>query len=108
MHWQLILEEFGNNIQHIAGVDNIVSDTLSTFPYTPVDKYETKTVMAQCCVNELFKKIGEEEKNVLIHTKYLICAKRTTKVFKKKIPNLANTFRIGDLVTPGKLSTKSR
>ena len=29
MRWRLILEEFGPNIIHIAGVDNIVADTLS-------------------------------------------------------------------------------
>ena len=39
MRWRIILEEFGPNIQHIAGVDNIVSDTLSIFPSTPSDKY---------------------------------------------------------------------
>ena len=41
MRWQLILEESGINIQHIYGVDNIVADTLSRFPSTPSDKYET-------------------------------------------------------------------
>ena len=39
IRWQIILEEFGPNIQHIAGVDNIVADTLSIFPSTPSDKY---------------------------------------------------------------------
>ena len=39
MRWRIILEEFGPNIQHIAGVDNIVADTLSIFPSTPSDKY---------------------------------------------------------------------
>ena len=33
IRWQLILEEFGPNIQNIAGVDNIVSDVLSRLPY---------------------------------------------------------------------------
>ena len=35
MRCQLILEEFDPNIQHISGVDNIVSDTLSILPSTP-------------------------------------------------------------------------
>ena len=35
MRWQLILEEFDPNIQHISGVDNIVSDTLSILSSTP-------------------------------------------------------------------------
>ena len=29
MRWQIILEEFGPNIQHIAGFDNNVADMLS-------------------------------------------------------------------------------
>jgi hypothetical protein len=29
MRWRLILEEFGPNIQHIAGIDNVVADMLS-------------------------------------------------------------------------------
>jgi hypothetical protein len=33
MRWRLILEEFGPNIQHIAGIDNVVADMLSRVPY---------------------------------------------------------------------------
>ena len=62
MRWWLILEEFGPNIQHISGVDNIVADTLSRFPSTPSYKNETCTSKAQCCTNELFT-IGREENN---------------------------------------------
>ena len=32
MHWRMILEEFGSTIKHIAGVNNIVADTLSWIP----------------------------------------------------------------------------
>ena len=39
MRWKLIIEEFGPNIHHIAGVDNILADMLIRFPYTSVDKY---------------------------------------------------------------------
>ena len=53
MRWQLILEEFGPNIQHISGVDNIVTDTLIRLPYTSINKYEPRTRKAQFCVNEL-------------------------------------------------------
>ena len=54
MRWQLIIEDFGPNIQHIAGFDNIVSDTLSRFPSTPSNKYKSCTRKAQCHANELF------------------------------------------------------
>ena len=43
MLYRLILEEFGPNIQHIAGVDYIVSHTISRFPYIQSDKYDTCT-----------------------------------------------------------------
>ena len=38
MRWRLILEEFGTNIQHISGVDNMVADTLSRLPSMPSKK----------------------------------------------------------------------
>ena len=49
--WRLILKEFGPNIQHIDGVDNIVADTLSILTSTPSDKYNTCTRKAQCRAN---------------------------------------------------------
>ena len=54
MQWQLILEEFGPHIKHIAGVKNIVADTLSRLPYTPSNNYNPCTRKSQCCANELF------------------------------------------------------
>ena len=62
MRWRLILEEFGTNIQNIAGVDNIVADTLSRLPYTPSKKYEPCTSKAKFHANGLFK-IVRVEKN---------------------------------------------
>ena len=62
MRWRLILEEFGHNIQHKAGVDNIVTDTLSILPSTPINNNEPCTRKAQCCANKLFA-IGREENN---------------------------------------------
>ena len=38
MRWRLVIEEFGPNIQNIARVYNIVADTLSRLPSTPIDK----------------------------------------------------------------------
>ena len=38
MRWRIILKEFGPNIQHIAGADNIVPDTLSRLTYTSSDR----------------------------------------------------------------------
>ena len=54
MCWRLILEEFGYNIHHIYGVDNILSDTLSILPSTPSDKYNLCISEDQCRANELF------------------------------------------------------
>jgi hypothetical protein len=43
MRWRLILEEFGPNIQHIPGIDNIVADTLSRFPSANYERHDTST-----------------------------------------------------------------
>ena len=62
VRWRLILEDFGPNIQHIDGVENMVADTLSRFPSTPSNKYETCTRKYQFRMNELFV-IGRVENN---------------------------------------------
>ena len=54
MRWKLNIEEFGPNIQHIAVVDNIVSDMLSIFLYTPSNSYYPCTSKGQCCAKKLF------------------------------------------------------
>ena len=54
MRWQLMLEDFGPNIQHIAGFDNIVADTLSIFPSTSSNNYDPFTRNYQCRTNDLF------------------------------------------------------
>ena len=51
IRWRLIIEEFGNNIQHIAGVDNIVADTLNILLSAPSEKYGPCTSKAQCSAN---------------------------------------------------------
>ena len=54
MRWRLILGEVGPNIQQIAGVDNLVADTLSILTSTPSDRYEPCTMKAQCREKKLF------------------------------------------------------
>ena len=43
MRWRLILEDFGPNIQHISGIDNILADMLIRMPSTPSNKNEPCT-----------------------------------------------------------------
>ena len=62
MRWWLILEEFGPNIKHIDGVDNILADTLIRLPYTTVYKYKARMGKSQCRAKELFA-IGRKENN---------------------------------------------
>ena len=62
MCWRLIHEEFRPDIQHIAGVYNILADTFIRLPYTSVDMYKPRTSKAQCRVNKFFA-IGREENN---------------------------------------------
>ena len=59
---KLILEEFGPNIKHIAGVENIVSNTLSIFPPTFIYKHQPCSRKAQCRANDLFA-LGKIENN---------------------------------------------
>ena len=54
MLWKLILGDLVPNIQHTSGVGKIVSDMLSRFPSTSVNKYEPITMKDRCCANELF------------------------------------------------------
>ena len=61
IHWRLIIKEFGPNIQHIAGFENIVAGTISKIPYTSVDKYEHITMKSQCCTNKLFIIVRDEK-----------------------------------------------
>ena len=60
MCWRLILEDFGTTIQHIAGVDNIVADTLNRLLSTPSNKKELCTRKDQCRANKLFTIVREE------------------------------------------------
>ena len=62
MLWRPIIKEFGPNIKHIAGVDNIIPETLSRLPSKTRNKYEPCTRKAQCHENELFA-IGRVENN---------------------------------------------
>ena len=43
MRWRLILEEFGPDIRHIKGEDNIVADAMSRLPTTNKDQKEQCT-----------------------------------------------------------------
>ena len=67
MQWQLILEEFGHNIQHIAEVDNIVYDALTILTCKSVNKYDHSTGKAQCCANKLFVINREETTSIIYH-----------------------------------------
>ena len=83
MQRKLIIKEFGPNIQHISGFDNIVAYTISRLPSTPSDKYETCTRKTQCRANDLFA-IGRVENNEYIFpAKYLNCKNITTKGTEK-------------------------
>ena len=64
MIWRLILEDFEPSIQHIAGIYNIVADTISRFPNTSVDNYEPIIIEDQCCANKLFSIFKEENSEV--------------------------------------------
>ena len=43
MRWRMILEEFGPDIRHISGEDNIVADAISRLPTTKIDQKTKST-----------------------------------------------------------------
>ena len=47
MRWRLILEEFGPDIQHIKGEDNVVADAISRLPMS-----ETKAIEEEFLATE--------------------------------------------------------
>ena len=52
LSWRIIIIEFGPNIQHLAGVDNIVAYMLSKFLSMPSNKYKSCTRKDKYCANE--------------------------------------------------------
>ena len=62
IQWCLILKAFGPNIQHIAGIDNIVADTLSHLPSANTDQEDDSTESLRG-MNKLFMTNGEATNN---------------------------------------------
>ena len=56
MHWRLLLEEFGPHIHQIAGVDNIVADTLSRVKSSNVGEDKSESSQKQM-LQELYAAI---------------------------------------------------
>jgi transposase InsO family protein len=54
MRWRLLLEEYGPHIHHIAGVDNIVADTLSRIKSSNVEEDENDIPTAENKIQELY------------------------------------------------------
>ncbi len=61
MRWRMILEEFGPDIKHISGEDNIVADAISRLPTADTDKNKLSTEAPY----PLTKTVNEMEKLVL-------------------------------------------
>ena len=102
MFWRLILEEFGPNIQHIAGVDNIVAYTLSILTSTPSEKYKHCTRKAWCRANELFAIVGVENNEDCFLLNFLNMKREQQKDLGKQLTSSAHTSHIEDPVTPSK------
>ena len=98
MHWRLILEEFGPNIQHIAGSDNIVDDMLSIFPSTPRDKCKSCTSKDKCRANKLFAivKVKKIEYCFLLNILFVQREKKGTEKYKSqnKYINFGSRIRL--------------
>ena len=106
MRWWLIIKEFGHNIQHKAGVDNIVANNLRRLTYLSVDKYEPITSNYQCQVKKL-SIIIRAEKNKGCFQINLLNVQKIKKSLKGKYPNSAHILLIRGRVNPNKLLTQS-
>ena len=64
MRWRLIIKEFGPKIQHIAGIDKIVADTLRHLPSEKINRDESNTMNDSRQANELFTFDNDEYNKV--------------------------------------------
>ena len=53
MRWWLLLKEFGPHIHHIAGIDNIVADTLSRLKCTNIE-HDENDIPTETKLQELY------------------------------------------------------
>ena len=63
MHWQLLLKNFGSNIHHIYGVDNIVADMLIRFLSTNINQYDPSTSRTLLLATKIFSTKAEQAIN---------------------------------------------
>ena len=91
IQWRLIIKEFGPKVQHIAGFDNIIADTLSRLPSTPSDNNEPCTRKDQCRGNKLFA-IGREENTDNCFPLKLLIVQREKQKEQKNIKSSLNTY----------------
>ena len=89
--WQLIFEEFGPNIHHIAGVDNIVANTIRRLPSTTSNKYNSCTRNIQCCANKLFE-IGKVENNEYSPPLNILIVERKQQIETRNINPKLSTY----------------
>ena len=84
MRWRLLLEEFGPHIHHIAGVNNIVADTLSRVKSSNVGEDENESSQKQM-LQELYAatKIRSIQAEFPLE-KGLICNKQQKELNKRR------------------------
>ncbi|GFH50707.1 hypothetical protein CTEN210_07183 [Chaetoceros tenuissimus] len=102
MRWRLLLEEFGPNIIHIAGVDNIVADTLSRLRSNNVEEEEiesTDTKIQELFANRRVRSIQADfplEKKLLREEQQKELKKRNSKI-KKLLDEKDSEYKIKEL-----------
>ena len=103
MRWRLLLEEFGPHIHHIAGVNNIVADTLSRVESSNVEEDEVNT-SASNMLQELYsaKRIRSIQADFpldkeLIHEEQQKELKRKGSLLKSFIENKESGYSVNDI-----------
>ena len=103
MRWRLILEEFGPNILHITGVENIVADTLSRLRSSNVEKDDTKSEpevkLRELYANKRIRGIQSDfplEKKLIQEEQSKELASQTSKL-KKLVEDTASKYYMENL-----------
>ena len=103
MRWHLLLEEFGSHIRHIAGVDNIVANTLSCVKSSNVEEDKNEPSEKQM-LQELYVAIKIQSiqadfplEKGLIHNEQQKELKNKNSLLKTLIDNKDSGYTINDI-----------
>ena len=91
IHWKIVIEDFGPNIQHMAGVENIVSDKIIRMSSLPNYWDDTSTRNPQCRENDSFVN-SVEQSNYGVFILDILLVKIKQQKYIRKINPILSTY----------------